>query len=99
MRDSKVINMANNKPKQKYSAGQVSATVWENEIVVNGQPKTVLKASIARRYRDNKTGEWKSSQSFSRNEIPLAIYCLQKAFDGIVDNTTQGDAEEADSVE
>jgi hypothetical protein len=91
--------MANNKPKQKYTAGQISATVWENEIVVNGQPKTVLKASIARRYCDNKTGEWKSSQSFSRNEIPLAIYCLQKAFDGIIETAAEGETDGAESIE
>ena len=36
-----------------------------------------------RRYKD-KDGSWKSSQSFSRNEIPLAVYCLEKAFEAIV---------------
>ena len=28
---------------------------------------------------------WKSSQSFSRNEIPLAIYVLQKAFEAMLE--------------
>ena len=44
----------------------------------------MLKASVQRRYKD-KDGEWKSSQSFSRNEIPLAIYCLQKSFEKIIE--------------
>ena len=31
-------------------------------------------------------GEWKSSQSFSRNELPFAIYALQKAFEAMVES-------------
>ena len=44
----------------------------------------LAKASVERRYKD-KDGKWQSSGSFSRNEIPLAIYCLQKAFDTIIE--------------
>jgi hypothetical protein len=72
------------KPVAKFKAGQVSSALWENEITVNGRKVTMLKASVQRRYKD-KDGQWKSSSSFSRNEIPMAIYCLQKAFDKIIE--------------
>ncbi|MFC1636406.1 hypothetical protein ACFL5Z_16375 [Planctomycetota bacterium] len=73
------------KPVAKFKAGQVSSALWENEITTkNGNKATMLKASVQRRYKD-RDGQWKSSGSFSRNEIPLAIYCLQKAFEKIVD--------------
>lgn len=49
--------------------------------------KTVLKASVSRCYKD-KNGEWKSSQSFSRNEIFLAIHCLSKAVGKIIEEET-----------
>ena len=62
--------MTGQKPVAKYHAGQVSAAIWENEISVNGRQVTVLKATVQRRYKD-KDGDWKSSGSFSRNEIPL----------------------------
>ena len=62
-------------PVKKFSAGSVSAALWENEANVDGRKVTMLKATIDRRYRDS-AGTWKSSNSFSRNEIPLAIYCL-----------------------
>ena len=65
------------------SAGSCRAAIWENEIRVNGSAKTMLKASVERRYKD-KDGSWKSSSSFSRNEIPLAVYVLEKAFEAIV---------------
>lgn len=91
--------MAGQKPVAKFKAGQVSAALWENEITAkNGHKATILKATVERRYRD-KDGNWKSSGSFSRNEIPLAIYCLQKAFEKIikvqVSDSEDGAVEEA----
>ncbi len=80
-------------PVKKFRAGQVACALWENEIVVQGTTKKVLKASVERRYTD-KSGTWKSSGSFSRNEIPLAIYCLQKAFEAIVEEQQSGSVEE-----
>lgn len=76
--------MVAQKPIWSTKAGQISASVWQNEITVNGTTKTILKSFVSRRYKD-KDGQWKSSQSFSRNEIPLVIYCLQKAFERIID--------------
>jgi len=74
-------------PLKKFGAGAVSCAIWENDAVVNGQKVTLLKATVERRYKDNKDGQWKSSGSFSRNEIPLAIYCLTKAFAAMVEET------------
>ena len=62
--------------------------MWENEITVNGNSKTVLKASVQRRYKTD--DGWKSSTSFGRNEICLAIYCLEKALDKIIQEETAG---------
>jgi hypothetical protein len=81
-------------PIQKFRAGQLSCALWENEINVNGQTRTVLKASIARRYKDA-NGDWKSSTSFSRNEIPLAIYCLEQAFEAIIQHNGEQESQEA----
>ncbi len=72
------------RPIARFRAGQINCAIWENEIQVNGTSKTVLKASVSRRYRD-KNGERKSSQSFGRNEILLAIHCLNKAVEKIIE--------------
>jgi len=88
--------MVGQKPVAKFKAGMVSAAIWENQIEVKGKTVTILKATVQRRYKD-KDGDWKSSQSFSRNEIPLAIYCLQQAFEkmlGESDGDTDNNAEE-----
>ena len=70
-------------PLKKFRAGQVSCALWENDAEVNGRTVTMLKATVERRYKD-KNDTWKSSNSFSRNEIPLAIYCLQQAFEAMI---------------
>ena len=75
-------------PLKKFRAGQVSAALWENDATVNGRSVRMLKVSVERRYKD-KDGKWQSSNSFSRNEIPMAIYCLQKAFDTIIEEQSE----------
>lgn len=87
--------MSGQKPVEKFKAGQVSAALWGNEISVSGRQVTMLKATVQRRYRD-KDGTWKSSNSFSRNEIPLAIYCLQKSWERMIEGQKDDDN---DSVE
>lgn len=82
--------MEDAKPVAKFRAGQVTGAVWENQITVGNRPQTILKASVSRRYQD-KSGTWKSSQSFSRNEIPLAIYVLHKAFEAMLEKPTEQD--------
>jgi hypothetical protein len=88
--------MAGQRPVAKYTAGQVSAAIWENEVTTKaGKKVTMLKATVERRYKD-KDGQWKSANSFSRNEIPFVIYCLQKSLDHIIGNQQdeEGGAEE-----
>ncbi|MBN2590799.1 MAG: hypothetical protein JXA96_13125 [Sedimentisphaerales bacterium] len=80
-------------PKAKFTVGGISAALWENQITVNGQTRTILKASVSRRYKD-KNGAWKTTQTFARNEIPLALYCLQKAFEWMIEQSNDLSSEE-----
>ena len=90
--------MTGQKPIAKFKAGMVSAAIWENQIEVKGKTVTMLKATVQRRYKDS-DGNWKSSQSFSRNEIPLAIYCLQQAFEKMLgESDTNGENVEEEIV-
>jgi len=80
--------MENKEPIQRFRAGQVEGAIWQNKVQINGQAATILKASVNRRYKD-RTGTWQSSQSFSKNEIPLAIYVLHKAFEAMIERPPQ----------
>ena len=87
--------MTAQKPMVRIRAGQISCGVWENEIESYGQTRSILKASVSRRYKD-RGGRWQSSSSFSRNEIALAIWCLGKALDAIIEkeNSQPGDGDD-----
>ena len=85
-------------PVAKFKAGQVSSAVWKNEIQVKGVAVEILKATVQRRYKD-RDGNWQSSGSFSRNEIPLAIHCLQKAFEKIIETQQEESSNTSNNVE
>ena len=85
-------------PLKKYTAGTVSCALWENEVPTqNGGKVPMLRATVERRYKD-KDGNWKSSGSFSRNEIPLVQYVLGKAFEAMVEEKQNGDRIEEETV-
>ena len=71
-------------PVTKFRAGPISCAIWENDAVVNGNKMSLKKATVERRYKDA-SGEWKSSGSVGRNDIPLVVYCLRKAFECVVE--------------
>ena len=75
-------------PIRKFQAGQVSAAIWENTASVKEKTVSVLKASVQRRFMD-KDGQWKPTVSFGRNEIPLAMYCLEKCFEHIIQHSQE----------
>ena len=52
--------------------------------------KTLLKATVERRYKDS-SGQWKSSNSFGRNELPLVQWRLDQAFSAMIQEKSTGD--------
>lgn len=68
------------KPEKVFKAGAVRASIFRNEIVRDGKPISIAKVVLEVRYKD-KNGEWKSSNSFSLNELPKASTALQQAYE------------------
>ena len=89
--------MTGQTPVAKFRAGAVATAVWENEVEMNGRTVKIMKATVQRRYKD-KDDNWQSSGSFSRNEIPLAVYCLQKAFDKIIEKQSQASDNKTEEI-
>ena len=79
-------------PVTTFKAGQVNCALWKTEITVNGRAVSKMNATLERRYKD-KNDKWQSNNSFGRNDIPLAIYCLEKAFDAIVEESSKSEEE------
>ena len=85
-------------PIKKFRAGSISCALWENEIEVNGQKRPLMKATVERRYKD-RDGSWKSTGSFSRNEIPLVQYVLAKAFEAMIGEKQSNNNVEVEEVQ
>ena len=67
------------KPERVFRIGPVTASVFANEIETEGGKRSVRSVSLQRRYRDDKDGEWKSSNSFALGELPQAMAALDLA--------------------
>lgn len=77
------------KPEKKFQHGGVSASIFVNELSVNGQVVEKMTVSPQRSYKD-KNDEWQTSTSFGINDIPKLIVALSKAYDYL---TTRSEAE------
>ena len=67
------------KPEKVFRVGPVTASIFLNEIETEGAKRSLRSVSLQRRYRDDKDGEWKSSNSFALGELPQAIAALDLA--------------------
>ena len=75
-----------NQPEKKIRAGAVSATVWRNQgQTKTGEPTEYNTISIERSYKD-KEGNWQSTNSLRKNDLPKAVVVLQKAYEHLVLN-------------
>lgn len=59
----------------------VRATVWENQAGSGENTYTVFNVVLEASFKDQQTGEWRQSRGLRSSQVPIAIYCLQKAFE------------------
>ena len=81
------------KPEKVFKMGAVRASIFRNEFERAGKMIPLRKVVLEVRYKD-KNGEWKSSNSFSTNEIPKAITALQQAFEYLLDQGPEKEEQE-----
>ena len=67
-------------PEKRFKCGNCEAAIFENEINTAGKLITVKKTVTQKRYKDAE-GEWKSTHSLDKNEIPKMILALSKAYE------------------
>ena len=56
----------------------IEVAIWERQ----GKTKNFYTVSIQRIYKDN--GDWKRTTSINVNDIPKAIFALQKAYETVL---------------
>ena len=91
--------MANgNKPEKKIVAGAICASIWKNNAKdKKGKTIEFHKVTLERRYKDGE--EWKSTNSYSVNDIPKAVVAMQKAYEYLVLKNTEGNGDSEENAE
>lgn len=87
--------MAENKgPKEKFRAGAVTATVWENTAKKGDQEFKVYNVTIERNYKDGE--KWESTNQFRMNDLPKVALVTNKAYEYIATMTKEDSEAKAD---
>jgi hypothetical protein len=72
-----------NFPEKKFRAGAVSATIWLNKTVKDGEVIEYRTISVERSYTD-KNDKWQSTNSLRVNDLPKARVVVEKAYEHLV---------------
>ena len=67
--------MATQKPAHKVRLGKLVASIWANQTEDN---EVWFSVTVERRFKSN--GEWKSSASFGRDDLPVAAKAMDMAY-------------------
>ena len=74
--------VAPTKPLKVFRNRGISASVFENHSRNDGRDVTFHKVSLQRTYKDG--DEFKTTNSFSRDDLPVARHVLQQAWEFIL---------------
>ena len=58
-------SQSGNRPVAKFKHGGIEVTVWPNQ----GENGTIYNSTISNSYKDDKSGEWKTTTSFSPTDL------------------------------
>ena len=72
-----------NQPEKKFRAGAISAAIWENQTMRDGQQTSFNTISFERAYKD-KQGQWQNTHSLRVSDIPKAVLVLNKAYEYLI---------------
>lgn len=72
-----------NRPEKKFSTGAISAAVWRNNGVQDGQVTEFHSVTLQRSFKD-KAGKWQTTQSLRLNDLPKVALVIQEAYKYLV---------------
>jgi hypothetical protein len=67
-----------NKPEKKFSCGSISASIWANTKVVNGETVNFYSVTINKAYKEGE--EWKYTNSFNIEDLPKVALVATEAY-------------------
>lgn len=71
----------NERPVFELRAGAISGAVWGKTTTLDGRPVTQHTIRIEKRYRDERTGEWKNTGYLRPDDLPKLALIATKLFE------------------
>jgi len=68
-------------PVKEFRAGTIVASVWEERGAANGKSYPKFSIRIQKRYRDEKSGQWKTTTYIRPDELPKLALVATKAYE------------------
>ncbi len=67
-----------NKPEKKFSCGSISASIWANTKVANGEKVKFYSVTINKAYKEGE--DWKYTNSFNIEDLPKVALVATEAY-------------------
>jgi len=78
-----------NKPEKKFNCGSISASIWVNTKVVNGETVKLYSVTINKAYKEGE--DWKYTDSFNIEDLPKVALVANEAYKYIRLKSTDSD--------
>ena len=78
-----------NKPEKKFNCGSISASIWANTKVVNGETVKLYSVMINKAYKEDE--DWKHTNSFNIEDLPKVALVANEAYKYIRLKSTNSD--------
>ncbi len=69
------------KPIKEFRAGTVVASIWVSKTAVNGRSSAQHSIRVQKRYRDDRSGQWKTTTYFRPDELPKLSLVVSRAYE------------------
>jgi hypothetical protein len=71
----------NDRPQLELRAGGIVGAAWTTTTVVDGRAVPQHSIRIEKRYRDDRTGEWKTTGYLRPDDLPRIVLVASKLFE------------------
>ena len=73
--------MPQERPVKEFRAGAISAAIWTTTTIVDGRSVEQHSIRVQKRYRDARSGEWKTTGYLQPQDLPKLVLVASKAFE------------------
>lgn len=89
-------------PLQKFSSGNVHATVWDKEVTKDDRTFTVYNVDVTKRYsvfnEETQAQEWKETSNFQKSDLPNLKCVVDLAFNFLYSNDVKEETKKKKTI-